>query len=67
MIRMQTRTNVGGPLSFIGTVERCAQQAARFVEYGVDEIACLVDFGIELSDVMASVQRLASLLTAQSR
>jgi natural product biosynthesis luciferase-like monooxygenase protein len=63
MIRMQTRTNVSGPLSFIGTVDRCAQQAARFIEYGVDEIACLIDFGIELSDVMASVRRLASLLT----
>jgi natural product biosynthesis luciferase-like monooxygenase protein len=62
MIKFQAGQNVNSPLSFIGTVDRCAQQAQRLSENGVDEIACLIDFGIGFKDVMASLRRLSTLL-----
>src|SRR5271163_1196690 len=55
MIEYQALNNIGSPLSFIGTFERCAQQAQHLRENGVDEIACLIDFGIGFADVMASL------------
>lgn len=62
IIRTQVNNDLGSPLSFIGTLDHCAQQAERFSEYGVDEIACLIDFGIGFEDVMASLRRLSVLL-----
>ena len=62
MIEYQALNNIGSPLSFIGTFERCAQQAQHLRENGVDEIACLIDFGIGFDDVMASLRRLSKLL-----
>jgi hypothetical protein len=51
-------------LSFIGTFDHCAQQAKRLSENGVDEIACLIDFGIGFNDVMSSLRRLSKLLAS---
>ena len=62
MIKFQVGNDLRSPLSFIGTIEHCAQQAERLSENGVDEIACLIDFGIGFNDVMASVRRLSGLL-----
>lgn len=62
MIEAQVRNNLGSPLSFIGTLDECTQQAERLHENGVDEIACLIDFGIGFNDVMASLRRLSMLL-----
>jgi hypothetical protein len=63
MVEFQVRNNLRSPLSFIGTLDQCAQQAERLSENGVDEIACLIDFGIGLNDVMASLRRLSTLLS----
>jgi natural product biosynthesis luciferase-like monooxygenase protein len=62
MIRTQVNNDLLSPLSFIGTVDHCAEQAERLHEAGVDEIACLIDFGIEREEVMGSLRRLAALL-----
>lgn len=62
MIGAQVNNDVSSPLSFIGTLDHCAQQAERLKENGVDEIACLIDFGIGIEDVMGSLRRLSKLL-----
>ena len=66
MVEFQVRNNLRSPLSFIGTFDHCAQQAERLSENGVDEIACLIDFGIGFNDVMASLRRLSRLLAKSS-
>jgi alkanesulfonate monooxygenase SsuD/methylene tetrahydromethanopterin reductase-like flavin-dependent oxidoreductase (luciferase family) len=63
MVEFQVRNNLRSPLSFIGTPDQCARQAERLSENGVDEIACLIDFGIGFNDVMASLRRLSTLLS----
>jgi natural product biosynthesis luciferase-like monooxygenase protein len=62
MVRTQVQNDLSSPLSFIGTIDHCASQAERLRASGVDEIACLIDFGIGFEDVMASLRRLATLL-----
>jgi natural product biosynthesis luciferase-like monooxygenase protein len=62
MIRTQVNNDLLSPLSFVGTLEHCAAQAESLYTSGVDEIACLIDFGIGYEDVMASLRRLATLL-----
>jgi natural product biosynthesis luciferase-like monooxygenase protein len=61
LIRTQVNNDLHSPLSFIGTLDHCARQAQRLSENGVDEIACLIDFGIGIGDVMASLRRLSML------
>jgi natural product biosynthesis luciferase-like monooxygenase protein len=62
MIRTQVNNDLQSPLSFVGTLDHCAEQAQHLHESGVDEIACLIDFGIGMEDVMASLRRLSTLL-----
>jgi len=62
MVRTQVNNDLHSELSFIGTLEHCAQQAECLSQRGVDEIACLIDFGIGSQDVMASLRRLAALV-----
>jgi natural product biosynthesis luciferase-like monooxygenase protein len=50
-----------GETSMIGTVETCAARARKFHELGVDEVACLIDFGVPFDEVMASLERLAAV------
>lgn len=61
MVRTQVNQDLHSPLSFVGTLDHCAAQAERLYENGVDEIACLIDFGIGYDDVMESLLRLAAL------
>jgi len=61
MIDFQVLNNLRGPLSFIGTVDQCARQAAKLGDIGVDEIACLIDFGIRFDHVMSSLRLLSKL------
>jgi natural product biosynthesis luciferase-like monooxygenase protein len=61
LIRNQVTNDLHSPLSFIGTLDQCAQQAERLSESGVDEIACLIDFGVGFENVMDSLQRLSVL------
>jgi natural product biosynthesis luciferase-like monooxygenase protein len=62
LIRNQVNNNLFSPLSFIGTLDHCAQRAESLKKNEVDEIACLIDFGIGFEDVMGSLHRLSTLL-----
>ena len=62
MIRTQVNNDLRSPLSFVGTLDHCAWQAEHLCSLGVDEIACLIDFGIGFNDVMAGLERLARLV-----
>jgi natural product biosynthesis luciferase-like monooxygenase protein len=48
----------------LGTVEKAQRIVRRFAELGVDEIACLIDFGLPTETVLAGLTRLAELRTA---
>jgi hypothetical protein len=61
VIKMQVNHNLRSPLSFIGTLDYCAERARSLCESGVEEIACLIDFGISTELVLASLRRLAAL------
>ncbi|MFI0942889.1 MupA/Atu3671 family FMN-dependent luciferase-like monooxygenase [Streptomyces sp. NPDC021020] len=43
----------GGAL--IGTVDECVAMAGRITAAGVDELACLIDFGVPTAEVLASL------------
>jgi natural product biosynthesis luciferase-like monooxygenase protein len=45
----------------IGTPEDCAATLDRLRQAGVDEVACLIDFGVPTDQVLASLPLLASL------
>ncbi len=47
--------------SLIGTPEECEQVIASLVQIGVDEIACLIDFGVGRDYAMQSLQEIANL------
>ncbi|MDX1475495.1 MAG: LLM class flavin-dependent oxidoreductase [Reinekea sp.] len=47
--------------SLMGSKEKCAKMVQRLHDAGVNEIACLVDFGLPQSEVMAGLQPLADL------
>jgi natural product biosynthesis luciferase-like monooxygenase protein len=63
MIRAQVSNDFHSPLSFVGTLDHCAQRAECLRQNGVDEIACLIDFGIDYNEVMNSLERLSTLLS----
>jgi natural product biosynthesis luciferase-like monooxygenase protein len=65
MTKMQLNQNLQSPLSFIGTLDRCAQQAENLQQNGADEIACLIDFGVGKEQVLASLRRLAQLVPGE--
>ena len=43
----------------VGSVEHCARRLAELGEMGVDEVAALVDFGLDAASVLPSIQALA--------
>ncbi|TMC15872.1 MAG: amino acid adenylation domain-containing protein, partial [Chloroflexi bacterium] len=45
----------------MGTVSTCLPMVERLKEIGVDEAACLIDFGIDEDEVLASLHELAKL------
>ncbi|WP_459650943.1 amino acid adenylation domain-containing protein [Kitasatospora sp. Ki12] len=47
--------------SLIGTAEECLPLLRRLTEIGVDEIGCLVDFGVDTDVALAGLPRLAEL------
>lgn len=47
--------------SLIGTPEKCEQMIRRLVAVGVDEIACLIDFGLDVNTVMEGLENLVAL------
>jgi natural product biosynthesis luciferase-like monooxygenase protein len=50
--------------SLMGDVDRCVTMAERMRELGADEIACLIDFGVEEERVLEGLDRLAAVARA---
>lgn len=53
--------------ALFGTPETCLPMVERLKEMGIDEIACLVDFGIDVDSVLASLPRLNELKDLANR
>ncbi|MEW5928183.1 MAG: non-ribosomal peptide synthase/polyketide synthase, partial [Gemmatimonadota bacterium] len=47
-----------GSAGLMGTAEQCLEMVDRLREAGVDELACLVDFGVETEAALAALERL---------
>jgi alkanesulfonate monooxygenase SsuD/methylene tetrahydromethanopterin reductase-like flavin-dependent oxidoreductase (luciferase family) len=47
--------------SLLGTVEKCSDLVAALADAGVDEVACLTDFGLDSRDTLESLEHLAQL------
>jgi natural product biosynthesis luciferase-like monooxygenase protein len=45
----------------VGTISDCRERVATLTAIGVDEIACLIDFGIDFDSVMGSLYQLNKL------
>jgi natural product biosynthesis luciferase-like monooxygenase protein len=58
-----------GTSALFGTPQRCLSLVDKFKGAGVDEIACLIDFGVETDTVLAHLKDLKALMEAarQSR
>ena len=52
--------------AMLGTVDTCARMAERLVGIGVDEIACLIDFGLDTDSVLAHLGNLDALRARMS-
>jgi natural product biosynthesis luciferase-like monooxygenase protein len=55
--------------SLLGTPETCLRMVDRLAAIGVDEVACLVDFGVDVDSVMEGLRHLSelkSLVTARA-
>ncbi|MEU9000047.1 amino acid adenylation domain-containing protein [Streptomyces caniferus] len=50
-----------GTSGLFGTPERCAALVDQLRDAGVDEIACLIDFGVGTDEVLASLEHLDEL------
>jgi natural product biosynthesis luciferase-like monooxygenase protein len=48
----------------VGTPAACVAKARRFAAAGVDEIACLIDFGLDLDEVLRGLELLAEVKDA---
>jgi natural product biosynthesis luciferase-like monooxygenase protein len=53
-----------GSSALFGTPARCLALVDKFKEAGVDEIACLIDFGVDSDTVLAHLQDLKQLMLA---
>ena len=49
--------------SFIGSTEHCAMMATQLSEIGVNEFACLIDFGIDYDKVLDSIELISQTST----
>ena len=47
--------------SLIGTPASCMKMIERLKEIGVDEVACLIDFGVDVDSVLESLDHLVAL------
>lgn len=47
-----------------GTVEQCVERVAEVEAIGVDEVACLIDYGVERSAMIASFERIGEVFRA---
>ncbi len=53
--------------ALFGTPESCREMIARVEAIGVDEIGCLIDFGVDTEQVIGSFEHLARLRAAVAR
>lgn len=53
--------------ALLGTPAKCGQLLDRLIKLGVDEIACLVDFGLDTESVLGALQALGELQDAYGR
>lgn len=53
--------------SLLGTPATCSRLVNRLASAGVDEIACLLDFGLEPAQVLAGLEHLEALRSAHAR
>lgn len=47
--------------SLLGTPESCMEMVRRLTAIGVNEVGCLLDFGVDVPSVLDSLQYLAEL------
>jgi natural product biosynthesis luciferase-like monooxygenase protein/non-ribosomal peptide synthase protein (TIGR01720 family) len=47
----------------LGTPESCQRTVDRLMQIGVDEVACLIDFGVDFESVMKSLEFVSALKT----
>ena len=50
-----------GKVGLIGTPDQCQQQSQYFQKLDVDEVACLIDFGVDDDSVLAGLPHLAAI------
>lgn len=48
-------------IGLLGDVDECVAVAERFAAIGVDDIACLVDFGVAPGDALGGIERLCAV------
>lgn len=53
--------------SLIGTPASCLKMVGRLKEIGVDEVACLIDFGVDVDSVLESLSHLTVLKELDER
>ena len=53
--------------SLIGTPDLCSKMIDRLKMIGVNEVACLIDFGMDFDSVLASLHRLDALRESSNR
>jgi natural product biosynthesis luciferase-like monooxygenase protein/FkbM family methyltransferase len=49
--------------SLVGTLDQCLERLSAFEAAGIDEVGCLIDFGVPTDVVLASLPRVAELQT----
>ncbi|MEV3964765.1 MupA/Atu3671 family FMN-dependent luciferase-like monooxygenase [Nocardia sp. NPDC050193] len=52
--------------ALLGSAETVAARAERLTALGVDEVACLIDFGLDRATVVAGLERLAAVIPRPS-
>ena len=56
-----------GTAALLGTPDTCLRIIGRLKEAGVDEVGCLIDFGVKHQEVLASLPYLAELKARSNR
>ncbi|MFN2416716.1 MAG: amino acid adenylation domain-containing protein [Pyrinomonadaceae bacterium] len=56
-----------GTAALLGTPESCLPMIERLKSVGVDEVGCLIDFGVEQKEVLASLPQLTELKERSNR
>jgi natural product biosynthesis luciferase-like monooxygenase protein len=56
-----------GTAALLGTPETCLPMIERLKSVGVDEVGCLIDFGVDQKEVLASLPRLTELKERSNR